>query len=136
MKNTTLKKIFATFFSVVILLGGVGSVLATDDGGALQGLNKATNKAYYNKEGEIGTTEPVSKDITVIVGKIIGIGLSFIGLIFFILMIYGGFLWMFARGEGAQVTKAKDLIEAASIGLIIILSAYAITSWLGARLTT
>ena len=57
--------------------------------------------------------------------------MAFIGVIFFVLMIYGGFLWMTARGNEQQVEKAKDLIISAVIGLIIIFAAYAITMYLG-----
>lgn len=79
-----------------------------------------------------GTGLPTADtDISTIIGKIVGAGLAFIGIIFFILIIYGGFLWMTARGDEAQVTKAKDLIVSAAIGLIIVLSAYAITYYVG-----
>lgn len=53
--------------------------------------------------------------------------LSFLGVLFLILMIYGGVLWMTARGKEEQVTKARDLIIAAVIGLIIVLASYAIS---------
>ncbi len=53
--------------------------------------------------------------------------LSFLGVLFLILMIYGGFLWMTARGNEEQVTKSKNLIIAAIIGLLIILASYAIS---------
>jgi len=142
IKNITFKRILATVFSVVILLGGVGSVLAqTSD--TLKGLNATANCSYKGGETNCKTTRVetnlsggTTDDASLVIGKIIGIALSFLGLIFFVLMIYGGFLWMTARGEGGQVTKAKDLIEAATIGLIIILSAYAVTAWLGGQLTT
>lgn len=65
------------------------------------------------------------------VGVIIGALLSFIGVLFMILIIYGGLLWMTARGNDQQVEKAKKLIIQAIIGLVIVLSAYAITSVIG-----
>jgi len=68
------------------------------------------------------------------IGSIIGIALSFIGVIFLILMIYAGISWMTASGNQEKVTKAKDLIINAIIGLIIVLAAYAITSFIGNRL--
>ena len=71
----------------------------------------------------------------VIIGKIVGAALAFIGILFFILMIYGGFLWMTARGNEENVTKAKELIIAAVIGLVIVLAAYAITAYIGGALT-
>lgn len=66
-----------------------------------------------------------------IIGKVIGYILSFLGVIFLILMIYAGYLWMLARGNEQEVERAKNLIRDAIIGLIIVLAAYAITYFLG-----
>lgn len=68
------------------------------------------------------------------VGSIIGIVLSFIGVLFLILMLYAGILWMTASGNDEKVKKAKDLIINAIIGLIIVSAAYAITAFIGERL--
>jgi hypothetical protein len=38
---------------------------------------------------------------------------------------------MLARGNEQEVEKAKNLIQAAVIGLMIVLSAYAITAFIG-----
>lgn len=65
------------------------------------------------------------------IGSIIGIVLSFIGVLFLILMIYAGISWMTAGGSPEKVGKAKGLIINATIGLIIVLAAYAITSFIG-----
>lgn len=70
-------------------------------------------------------------DIPTMIGKIVGAILAFVGTIFFILIIYAGLRWMLARGNEQEVQKAKDIIEASVIGLIIVLSAYAITAYVG-----
>jgi len=69
-------------------------------------------------------------------GTIIGYGLAFVGVIFFVLMLYAGFLWMTARGNEEQVTKAQDLIKSAIIGMIIIFLSYVITNFVLVRLTS
>jgi hypothetical protein len=61
------------------------------------------------------------------VGVIIQTALSLLGVIFLVLMVYGGFLWMTDRGNEQQVKRAQNLISAAVIGLIIVLSSYAIS---------
>ena len=66
-------------------------------------------------------------DIKPIIATIIQTALSFLGVIFLMLMIYGGYLWMTARGNEEQTTKAKNTITAAIIGIVIVLSAYAIS---------
>ena len=60
-------------------------------------------------------------------GDIIRVILSFLGVIFLLLLIYGGFMWMTAQGNEAQVDKAKKIIINSTIGLTIVLLAYAIT---------
>lgn len=67
--------------------------------------------------------------VPVLAGSIIGTALSMISVIFFILMVYGGFLWMTAHGDEGTVTKAKETIIGAIIGIIIILASYAITNY-------
>lgn len=75
------------------------------------------------------------KTIPEIVGNIVAIGLGFLGVVFFLLVLYSGLRWMIARGNAEDVTKAKDTLEAAGIGLIIVLSAYAVSSFVLGGLT-
>lgn len=60
-------------------------------------------------------------------GSIIKTLLSFIGVIFLILTIYAGFLWMTAGGNEDSVGKARKILTFAVSGLIVILAAYSIT---------
>lgn len=70
-----------------------------------------------------------ANDVPTLIGNVIGTALSMIAVIFFILMVYGGFLWMTAHGDSGQVDKAKDTIIAAVIGIIVVLASYAITNF-------
>lgn len=65
------------------------------------------------------------------IGKIIRAILSFLGVIFLVLMIYGGYTWMTARGNDQQVSKARSIVINSIIGLIIIMAAWAITYFAG-----
>jgi len=67
-------------------------------------------------------------------GQIVGAILTLVGILFFVLMIYGGILWMTAGGNDTQIKNAQKTIVAAIIGLIIIASAYAITIFIGLNL--
>ena len=69
------------------------------------------------------TTVPLEQRV----GEIISIFLGFLGVIFLILMIYAGFNWMTAGGDEEQITKARNTIRAAIIGLLIVVSAYALS---------
>ncbi|OGH58697.1 MAG: hypothetical protein A2725_03305 [Candidatus Magasanikbacteria bacterium RIFCSPHIGHO2_01_FULL_33_34] len=67
-------------------------------------------------------------------GTVVKILMSFSGIIFMSLTVYAGFLWMTARGEEAQVDKAKNIIRASVIGLVIAVSAYSITFFIVPRI--
>ncbi len=97
---------------------------------AIGGLKKSGSWAYDNADG---TSDPksVATDLPSAIGKVVGAILAFIGVLFLILIIYGGFTWMVARGNESEVTRAKDMIQAAVIGLVIVLAAYAITTYVG-----
>lgn len=71
----------------------------------------------------------VTQTLPELIGSIIGIALSFVGVIFFLLILYAGFLWMTAFGNDEKVTTAKSIMEHAIIGLVIVLSAYAISKF-------
>lgn len=64
-----------------------------------------------------------------IIGQIINVALSFLGIFFLGLMLYGGFRWMNAQGDDAEVKKAKDIIRNAIIGLVVIVAAFAISNF-------
>ncbi len=94
-------------------------------------LNEANNM-LGNTVSETGIPQD---DITTRLGEIIKVALTAVGSVFFLLIIYAGFLWMTARGEEDQITKAKDIIKAAIIGLAITVAAYSITAFITGKLT-
>lgn len=67
--------------------------------------------------------------LEVAIGTVVGALLSLIGIIFFIMVVYGGIMWMTAAGNMETVKKSINTIISASIGIIVVLSAYAITSF-------
>ena len=79
--------------------------------------------------GAAGLSQKYNAPVETLVGNIIGAALSLIGVIFFILMVYGGMLIMTARGDSALIEKGKESIIAATIGLVIVLGSYAITQF-------
>ena len=69
----------------------------------------------------------------VVIGRIVQSLILVIGVIFGLLVIYGGYLWMIARGSEELVKKAKGILETAVIGIILVVGAYAITSFVVER---
>jgi hypothetical protein len=65
-----------------------------------------------------------------IIAEIIKIALGFLGVIFIILTIYAGFLWMTAMGESDKIGTAKEIFISSITGLIIVLSAYLLTNYI------
>ena len=62
-----------------------------------------------------------------IVATVIQAFIGLLGVIFLVLIVYAGYNWMTANGDEGKVSKAKDTITRAIIGLIIVLAAYSIT---------
>lgn len=71
----------------------------------------------------------LQSDPAVIIGALMKTVLSYVGIIFMALVVYGGILWMFAAGNDQKVEKAKSILTSAVIGLVIISAGYAITSF-------
>jgi TRAP-type C4-dicarboxylate transport system permease small subunit len=57
-----------------------------------------------------------------------------VALIFFGLTLYGGFIWLTARGKEDKIAEAKNILEAAAIGLAVIASSYALATFILSRL--
>lgn len=74
-------------------------------------------------------TELGNEDIRFTVASIINVALSLIGMVLVVIIIYAGFQWMTAGGNSDAVSDAKGRLMNAIIGLLIVLSAYAITEF-------
>ena len=74
-----------------------------------------------------GGSAPTGRQLQDIIVLVINSVLGLLGVIFLVLIIYAGFLWMTAGGNEDQVGKAKGLLINAIIGVIIIVAAYAIS---------
>lgn len=68
-------------------------------------------------------------DLKTTIANLIRVVLGFLGIIAVVIVLYGGFIWMTAGGSDEKVGKAKRMLIAGVIGLAIILSAYAITTF-------
>lgn len=86
------------------------------------GTSIKTNLTDTGLSGLGGTTS-----LAVVIGSIISYILGFLGLFFILIIIYAGYMWGSAAGDDAKVKKARAMIVQATIGLVIIMTAYAIT---------
>ena len=85
--------------------------------------------------GQSGLGSGGPNSLTLLIGAIINAVLGFIGVVLLFYLLYAGFLWMTAGGDEKNVTKAKDMIKNAIIGLIILVASVAISSFVINMLT-
>jgi Zn-dependent protease with chaperone function len=119
------KKNLVKAASLIFLLGlvvmpqAVGALSAND-----LGLGYAT------------ATGLTSTDIRETAARIINVALGLLGIIAVIIILIGGFKWMTAGGNEEKVGEAKKLITAGIIGLVVIITAYAIAAFVISSLIT
>ena len=70
-----------------------------------------------------------NQDIRTTVSQIIRVALGLLGIVAVVIILIGGFTWMTAGGNDERVGQAKKWIFSGIIGLAIILSAYALSTW-------
>jgi hypothetical protein len=73
--------------------------------------------------------------LPIILGRIFKIVLSVLGLVALIIVIVAGIQWMTSGGNPEKIKKAKALLSAALIGLLIIILAYVLVSFIVNQLT-
>ncbi|GEM_PF-3270249 len=117
-----MKFIIAILFVLALLLLGIPDnvVLAQDAPSYMEQLQAGGTGA-----GIENTETPI--DPRSFIAYIIQIALSFVGIIFTGLTVYGGYLRVTAHGENERIEKSTKVITAAVIGLAITLLALGIT---------
>ena len=112
--------IFMVLASVAVLLLPIIVSAQADD---------ITGIGVVGEEIELG-----KGDLRVTIGKIINAALGFLGVVAIIVVLVGGFKYMTAGGSDEKVAEARKWIISGIIGLAIILSAYAITTFVISQL--
>lgn len=112
--------IFKKIFFVIVLIPSLMIVAGyLHAAGDVSGLLQATaDSGGY----DVSKTDPAE-----LVGNILKVFLSLLGVIFLILAFFAGYTWMTANGNEEAVKKAQDGLKNAIIGIVIVISAYAIT---------
>lgn len=112
-----LKPVIGLFILLFVFLSVATPVLAQ------YGLQETGTAAGLVQKG----SEP--KSIASIIATIIYVLLGLVGVGFFVLLTYAGILYLTAGGDSKQVDTAKGLMKNAVIGLVIVLAAYAISTF-------
>lgn len=99
--------------------------------------------SQYNTSGGSGgtvTLNPpagIGKNLTpqVFIGKIINSALGIVGSLALLMFIYGGFTWLTSAGSADKVTKGKNILVWATIGLVVIFMSYGATRFVLDKIT-
>jgi hypothetical protein len=75
-------------------------------------------------------------ELVPMIGGIINVIMGLLGVVAVLVILYGGFMWMTAAGNEEKVGKAKKLIIAGIIGLVVIFAAFAIATFVISNLGT
>jgi len=97
--------------------------------------NNPMNRLELVGSGDEGPYVEASKyTLSAIIGQAVNILLSFLGIIFIILIILAGYHWMTAGGNQETITNAKGSLKSSIIGLLIVVGAYAIWELIASQL--
>ncbi len=80
-------------------------------------------------ESAVNPTGLPKGEVATYIGSVAQWLFGLLGLLFFGLTLYAGVLWFTARGEDERIAKARQTLITAIIGMIIAVSAYAITTF-------
>ncbi len=87
-------------------------------------LNLDPVSASVKLENPIGTNS-----VPVLIGRVINAVLGVVGSVALIMFIYGGITWMTAAGNEQSVSKGKNILMWAALGLAVIFLSYALVTF-------
>ena len=93
----------------------------------LQQVGSGGDSAPYQASSDINSLAGI---VSIVIQAFLGL----LGIIFISYLLYAGYHWMTAQGDEKKVDKAKETIQRAITGLIIIVAAYAISIFVVGRL--
>lgn len=85
-------------------------------------------------------TNPLGEEVTqkglpFLIGRVINAILGIVGSIALLMFIYGGFMWLTSSGNEQRITKGKQILTWAVIGLTIIFLSYTLVGFVISSLT-
>ncbi len=89
------------------------SDLSNELGATARGLNK------------LGLSSP-----SALIGRLIRVAVGIIGTIALVIFVYAGLIWMTSRGDSSKAESSRSMLLWASLGVVVILSSYAIVDFI------
>jgi len=124
---------FLKIFLIVVVLLVVSVTVLVDESVAEETMaNTIKSNIAAGAEYGAGYSED-PPDPRRIIENVIRVALAMVGTIFLIYVVIGGYTYLTAQGEEEKQTRAIKTITAAVIGLIVVLTAYSITLFVGTK---
>ena len=118
------KKILLALFLAVIAISAVFYLKPGSCAQAVDLWQMQEETGIENVGDAFGGKTP--RDVRIIVASLIKVFIQFLGIIFLVLVVWGGFKYMMSRGESEKVEDALKMIRNGVIGLIIIICSWTI----------
>ncbi len=115
--------VFSLSFFNVVLAGNASNT--GSGGGEGQNTPPSDNLTIVSLDNPIG-----SDDIPLIIGRVISAVLGIVGSLSLLMFVYGGFTWMTAAGNEQNITKGKNIVIWATVGIFIVFFSYALIKFL------
>ena len=126
-----MNKITIITVAIMMALGGLLSVSAPALAATGDAVTADDLGLGYGAATGLGST-----DVRTTIAMIIRVAMGLLGIVAVVIILIGGFKWMTAGGNDEAVGEAKKWIFSGVIGLAIILSAYALASFIINQLVT
>ncbi|MDP2586275.1 MAG: hypothetical protein Q8P32_00680 [Candidatus Komeilibacteria bacterium] len=101
--------------------------LPTDS--AIECAQKTLDKGARNSGAVSENAQDSPPTTAAIIGEFVVIGLQIVGLVFFLLTVYGGIVWLTAGGNKERADKAIRTLRQATLGLLVIIFAYLVVNF-------
>lgn len=121
-----IKKISFIFLLTLLVSSFIFGSLVLASGhteNALKGLNETAGAANISQTAEgVSPTTGLSIFLGVTINYLFGA----VAIVFIVIILIGGYLWMAARGSQEQIDKAKKFVTNGFFGLMVIFLSYAL----------
>lgn len=126
-----MKRIKQVILTLALLAGATSVLVPSATAGAINVFDpSATNSACSSANASSAVCQAGKKDnVKTYVQKIVNILLYILGIVSVIVIIIGGFMYVLSNGDSGAVTKAKNTLLYAVIGLVVAILAYAIVNF-------
>lgn len=119
MSKIILFTLLITIMGLAVAVNVEAADLFGEDGIIFNNLKSALTAAGYTDEQQGRTVDEIAIDI-------LTAALSVFGIIFFTLLLYGGWLWMTAGGNQERIDQSKKTLKWAAIGIAIVIASLVI----------